>query len=383
MILHITNSFSGSAIYKNLMSVLDNKGVTQIVYTPVKSAISIGKNKITLNVDESSLIYSNILNMHIDRVFYKCKINKILRDVEAKVDVNDIKCIHAHTWYSDGGVAYELYKKYHIPYIIAIRNTDLNLFWKLPYLKNYGLKILQNASKVILISEAYKNRLLSNETIANFIKDKCIVLPNGVDKFWLENSVEVRSINKADFINILYVGNFNSGKNVENLIKAVLLLDSKYGNVKLSLVGGSGSSHKRVIKLIDENPHILKYYGKVMDKDKLLSIYRNHQIFAMPSKGETFGLVYIEALLQGLPVLYTRGEGIDGLYGNEIGEAVDNSSVQEIEFKLTTLIENFDNCDFNIEEIKTNHNWKKIADKYINLYNTIKEDSNYNKKIIT
>lgn len=380
MILHISNDYSGSTVYKNLISELDNKGIQQIIYTPVKSATSIGRNKVALNVEGSSLIYSNILNKHVDRVFFKYKVNKILRDVESKVDIDNIMCIHAHTWYSNGAVAFELYKKYNIPYIIAIRNTDLNLFWKLPYLKSYGLKILQSASKVILISEAYKNRLLSDETIANFIKDKCIVLPNGVDKFWLENSAKVRSVNKTDVINILYVGNFNSGKNVENLIKAVLLLNGKYGNLKLSLVGGAGSSHKRVLKLIDKNPHTLKYYGKVMDKEKLLSIYRNHQIFAMPSKGETFGLVYIEALLQGLPVLYTKGEGIDGLYGSEIGEAVGNSSIQEIEFKLTRLIENYDKYDYNIEQIKTNHNWGEIADKYINLYNMIKEDSNYNKK---
>lgn len=359
MILHISNDFSGSTIYKNLMSELDNRGIKQIVYTPVKSANSIGRNKISLNVEESSLIYSNILNMHIDRVFYKHKIKKILRDVESKVDIDEIRCIHAHTWYSDGGVAFELYKKYNIPYIIAVRNTDLNLFWKLPYLKNYGLKILKNASKVILISETYKNRLLANETVSRYIKDKYKVLPNGVDKFWLENSAKVRSVNKTDVINILYVGNFNSGKNVENLIKAVLLLNGKYGNLKLSLVGGAGSSHKRVLKLIDKNPHTLKYYGKVMDKEKLLSIYRNHKIFAMPSKHETFGLVYIEALLQGLPILYTKNEGIDGMYGSEIGEAVGNSSIQEIEFKLTRLIENYDKYDYNIEQIKTNHNWGK------------------------
>jgi len=89
-----------------------------------------------------------------------------------------------------------------------------------------------------------------------------------------------------------------------------------------------------------------------MDKEKLLSIYRNHQIFAMPSKHETFGLVYIEALLQGLPILYSRNEGIDGMYGSEIGEAVKNSSIEEIELRLSKLIDNLDNYDYNLDEIK-------------------------------
>ena len=37
---------------------------------------------------------------------------------------------------------------------------------------------------------------------------------------------------------------------------------------------------------------------------------KEHQIFAMPSFNETFGLVYIEALSQNLPILYTKSEGI-------------------------------------------------------------------------
>lgn len=377
MILHISNDYSGSTVYKNLISELDNRGIKQIVYTPVKSANSIGKNEITLNIEESSLIYSNILNMHLDRIFYKYKINKILRNVESKVQVDKIKCIHAHTWYSDGGVAFELYKKHNIPYIIAIRNTDLNLFWKLPYLKNYGLKILKNASKVILISEAYKNRLLDEEIIYRYINDKYKVLPNGVDKYWLENSVKVRSVNKTDFINILYVGNFNSGKNVENLIKAVLLLNGKYGNVKLSLVGGGGSSHKRVLKLIDKSPHTLKYYGKVMDKEKLLSIYRNHQIFAMPSKHETFGLSYAEALSQGLPIVYTKGQGFDGFYEDgHVGYAVSALSVENIANGIKYLIENYDTIAENVAklDLDKDFNWINIAAKYKGLYEKILRD---------
>ncbi len=49
----------------------------------------------------------------------------------------------------------------------------------------------------------------------------------------------------------------------------------------------------------------------------------------MPSRAETFGLVYVEALLNGLPILYTKNEGIDEMYDN-VGEAVDSFGPIEI-----------------------------------------------------
>ena len=44
MILHITNDFSGSTVYKNLVRELDNLGLSQIVYNPIKEKSRIGKN---------------------------------------------------------------------------------------------------------------------------------------------------------------------------------------------------------------------------------------------------------------------------------------------------------------------------------------------------
>src|SRR5690606_16220352 len=130
IIFHITNDYSGSTVYKNLVGELDKLGLRQIVYTPVKEKSSITKNKIDFESEDSEIIYSHILNKTTDRVFYKRKIKKILRDIELKVDLTKVSFIHAHTWYSDGGIAYLLSKKYNIPYIVGVRNTDLNIHYK-------------------------------------------------------------------------------------------------------------------------------------------------------------------------------------------------------------------------------------------------------------
>src|SRR5690606_19975181 len=129
-VLHISNDYSGSTVYKNLVAELDSLGLSQIVYNPIKEKNRIGKNRIDLLVPDSEIIYAYILNKSTDRIFYWKRVRKVVKDIESKVDLSTISFIHAHTWYSDGGVAYVLSMKYNIPYIVTIRNTDLNLFQK-------------------------------------------------------------------------------------------------------------------------------------------------------------------------------------------------------------------------------------------------------------
>src|SRR5690606_27011809 len=117
-------------------------------------------------------------------------------------------------------------------------------------------------------------------------------------------------------IKVLYVGQFIPRKNIKELILAIEILRRKNFNIELNLVG---DCHKMKFDEV-EKPNI-KFLGKITDRRQLINIFRNNHIFAMPSCNETFGLVYIEALSQGLPVLYTKDDGIDGFYEN-IGEAV-------------------------------------------------------------
>ncbi|WP_170853705.1 glycosyltransferase family 4 protein [Lishizhenia tianjinensis] len=368
----MTNDYAGSQVYKNLICELDKYGVQQTIYSPIRNVESIDKNKVKLSTEGSKIIYSHILNTHTDRAFYKRKVKKILTDVEAKIDFQSIECVHAHTWYSDGGVAYELYKKYNIPYIIAIRNTDLNLFWKLPHLKKYGLDILKNASRIILISKIYENRILLDQKINPIITSKYNVIPNGIDDYWVRN----RECNKqkvSDTPQLLFIGKFSRVKNVTTLIHAVEYLEQNGIICELNLVGGGGKQEVKVLDYI-KNKRNITYHGKIMDKDRLKEFYRNADIFTMPSKSETFGLVYLEALSQGIPVVFTKNEGIDGLYSNKIGEAVDCNSAQNIAEGIKKIILNYDEYSFDYNTITLNHDWKEIALEYLDIYTTLKNE---------
>jgi glycosyltransferase involved in cell wall biosynthesis len=371
MILHITNDYSGSSVYKNLFKELDSLSIAQIVYHPLRDIQRVNKNKIQLVTKGSEIIYSHILNKRLDRFFYKRKINKIVTDIERKVDLSKITFIHAHTWFSDGGVAYLLSLKYKIPYLIAIRNTDLSVHYKyLVHFHNFGFKILKNSKKIVLIG-AYQKEFFKLKNLLDLkIENKLMIIPNGVDPYWIENSNNFKRKEVNLSFNFLYVGSFIERKNVYELQNAIIKLYKHHHiNCKLHIVGGGGAKTELISNNIKDYPNLFEYYGKINNKTKLRRVYEKCHVFTMPSINETFGLVYIEALLQGLPVLYTKSQGIDGFYEERIGEKVKSNEVNEIKQRLLTLIENYNSYKIPTNNILRNHDWKNIATIYKNIYN--------------
>lgn len=376
MILHLANDFSGSRVYKNLFTSLDKLEVTQTVYTAVRSKNLIDKNKVSFQQPQSKIIYSNILNTYSRlNFFYKQKI--ILKDIQKNIqNLSEFNVMHAHTWYSDGAVAFQLYKKFKIPYIVTIRNTDLNLFFKYMYhLRGLGIKILQNAKKIIFISPKYEERFKNNSYInAKYpeFKSKSLVIPNGISNFWIENVKDKKSkINTP--ISLLFIGNFSKNKNVELLIKAVEKLNTNKKNYILHLIGGGKDNGKIENKI--KNIDFVNFHGPIYDLNKLKSFINTCDIFVMPSHSETFGLVYIEALSQGIPIVYTQGEGIDGFYDNNIGESVNSKDVYSISKGIEKISCDYSSYTFNPSEIVQNHNWTSIAKKYNKTYKKIKQST--------
>lgn len=371
-VLHITNDYSGSSVYMNLIHELDVLGISQLVYTPIRNEKYVGKNVVDFINPNSKILYRPILNNHIDRIFYPFKIKKILDDIQKQVDFSKIDFIHAHTWYSDGGVAYELSKKYGIPFIVTIRNTDINVFQKkLRYLRPYGSRILEKAQRVILISAAYKDRILAEysvKPILTQLSKKIEVIPNGVNSFWIENAINKR-LDVPKSFKFLYVGKFNTGKNVLNLVKAIYSLNIEGCHCTLELVGGGGEAERKILTFVNRFQNIFNYHGQIHDKETLMKVMKFCDVFAMPSRNETFGLVYIEAMLQGLPILYTEGEGVDGFYRDRIGEKVrKNANAKEIASSLKVMMKDFKKYYIPTKNLLNNHDWSLIALKYKNIY---------------
>lgn len=365
-VLHIANDFANSKVHANLCRELDARGIEQEVYCPVRTQKEIGGN--FFEGERTKIHYSFCIKSWYKFVYHH-KARQLYRDLKRHVDLSRIDLIHASTMFSDGALAYKAFKEFGIPYIVAVRDTDLNDFIRLlKHTYSYGRKILLNAQKVIFISAALQKNFEASgfaRPVLESVRNKLLVQPNGIDHFWLEH-VKKERINNH---NVLYIGAFYPRKNVPRLINAICNLRQEEGfqDVKLTIVGGGHDANNQVTSLIGAHPECIDFKGKISDKNRLLAIIQNASTFAMPSINETFGLVYIEAISQNLPVLYSKGQGIDGLFDESIGIGVNPNSIDEIKDALRTLLINRDNYH-NRKVDFTQFDWKKIAQRYSSIY---------------
>ena len=108
-ILHIANSYGGTAVYTNLYTAIDeNADVTQWVYVPLNSRNHdrVGNKMIDFRSGESRIQYSTLLKPY-HKFLYGLKIHTIVRDVVRYFDMTKVDVIHAGTLCLDGAVAYE------------------------------------------------------------------------------------------------------------------------------------------------------------------------------------------------------------------------------------------------------------------------------------
>src|SRR5699024_2314840 len=346
-LLHICSYYVGNKLYKNMVENLATKNIDQTVYIPVRSKAHLGKNKLPESVRTVDYKYRNILNK-FDRFFFKRKINKQKKDIEKNViNKNPPEVIHAHTVFSDGGTAYLLNKKYGIKYILNVRNTDINYYYKYAiHLRPFMYKILLNAESIVFISHAYKRRMhsLLPSHISKKIEQKLHVIPNGIDEYWHKNAEAKDYSIQSKKINLLFIGSINKNKNLYATILACKRLMEEGYDVTLHVIG-NGPKLEDAEKLcadlsIQDN---VIFYGYIDDKKRLLSIYRSSDIFVMPSYRETFGLVYIEAMSQGLPVIYSRNQGIDGYFiDGEVGYSIDPNDFKSIVIAVEKIVRKYD-----------------------------------------
>lgn len=370
-VLHIINDFAGSKVHANLVKEMDEIGIEQIVYTPIRNQFYYGKNKFESN--NVTFIYSLCIYSWYKFV-YHYKVYKLYKDLKKNINLNQIDFIHAHTLFSDGALAYEAFKEYGIKYAVAVRNTDLNGFIRvMKHTYHRGRSILLNAEKIYFISAAIM-RNFSESTfvrpILNEVKDKFVLRPNGIDDYWHNNiSTEIRKGH-----DLLYIGVFDSNKNVARLAEAIVRLreEKEFNKLRLILVGGNAKGDNRstdvkLQKMMDEHSDFIINKGRIIEKDMLKVIMESCSLFVMPSIHETFGLVYLEALSQNLPVIYTRGQGIDGLFDESIGIGVNPLSIDEIKDAVKIILTNrlkYNNHSVNFEKFK----WRRIANDYIQDY---------------
>ena len=377
-ILYLTEDYLHSKVHNNLlMHMLEQDENLKIyVFAPTRERIGVTLESSFRHHDRLIEVTAPIdIPLNLYRVDFWAKIRCKVRLIETHIPMQEIEAIHAATLFTEGSTARALHKKYGTPYFVSMRGTDSDFYaQKMFHLWPKSYDVIKHANALAYVTPTIKRKMMDRWQYKG-VRAKLeagSIINNGIDSIWTDNlCVGPKPLNKE--INVLYIGRFDSNKNVMRLIEAVKTLREKYP-IRITLVGGDGEEQQQVENEMATHGGFITYLGKIYDKQELMKVVRASDIFAMVSHGETFGLVYAECMTQGLPLLYTLGTGFDNMYPQgHIGYGVDSHSVDSIADGLNSIVTQYADLRKHVSEIDFNRFcWSKIAKSYIYIYAIIK-----------
>lgn len=346
----------------------------QKAFVPCNSAAK-GNYRLKQELTDRNIeLVTSVVSNPIARVLFYPKAVVNFNRLEKCFSLEKVKFTFAHTVFTDGVLAYKLFKKYKIPYSVTVHGSDVNVFLeKLIFLRPLARKIIESAQKVVFLSGAYPERLLEyfkeGSPAREQLKQKMVLVPNGIDDFWIKNVADSsKALVDSKRIKCLFVGRLLKLKNLDNAIKSILRLNEEGYEVTFTIVGGPYDAHQMVEEYAGKYPDKIKYLGAISDKQELKRLYREHDIFVMPSLSESFGLVYVEAMSQGTPVVYSKGEGIYGTFEEgAVGFGPSPHSIDEIGNAIKNIAGNYAAMSANCIEKAGLFSWDKIVPKYLDI----------------
>jgi len=212
------------------------------------------------------------------------------------------KIVHLHSYMAGNFVLY-IKEKYKIPYVVTEHSSSFARNLVSIGDKHNALKLFENSSANIAVSEKL-GKFLNEE-----FSQKFTFIPNIVDVDFFSGKEESNA-EIFQFINIAFL---DKNKNQDMLIRSFAHSFKKNGKLKLLIVG-AGKEYSRLKDLIiklDMDQYVI-LHGKA-DRQTVKSLLQQSDAFVLSSQYETFGVVLIEAMSCGLPVVSTKCGGPESI----------------------------------------------------------------------
>jgi glycosyltransferase involved in cell wall biosynthesis len=261
----------------------------------------------------------------------------------------DIVIVQSSLW--AGAVASRLKKIYHIPYILVehrgrfTEHLDLSeeYFekWYLSYLKS----AFSNSNRLICVSDALKNKI---GQISGMPVSDITTIPNLVDTDFFTPSGRVRELQPFVFLS---AGFFARLKGFDVLLGAFAKFLDKHEGEFFLRVAGRGKDEKLLKKYAADlgiNDRV-SFIGHV-SRERLRDEMQRSNVFVLPSRFESFGVVLIEALVTACPVIATRSGGPESIVNDKNGYLVAIDDEDALADAMDRIYLNYE--DFNPDTIR-------------------------------
>lgn len=388
-IAHITSTFlpviGGAEIWSHqLVTFLQKKNVDVVVYVPSK----LGKKNAAKKIYDKLPYKVQIYPMVSVRLLYKFPfIFRIFYFLWTRKEQknNGYDYWHASMIIPAGFVvsSNKNLKKLLTPHGVDIQERpDIGYGDRLvPYKRKVIDNTLKKINYVVAISKSVENKLKE----LNF-RNKVINIPNGVDfDYFKSNSIDINlKAKNSSYLKILTIGRISRIKGSHYIPLIAKKLENKGIRFKWILIGRNKEMIEPLLTELNIRDKFecvgeISFAGLTPNfpNEEIRNFYKEADCFVLPSTIESFGIVLIEAMAAGLPVVASNTNGCrdvvtDGYNGllSEVGD-VDSfaENIARVLINKTLrnkLIQNGLNC------IHEKYDWNKIATDYVEFYKEIK-----------
>jgi len=299
--------------------------------------------------------------------------------IEDEVEFFNPDLIHCqHLWIAPYAVSH-----LDIPYLVTSHGTDIKGFIKDRRYHHAALRGAQNAYKIVAVSKKVKEQIKEHY---NINEDKIQLIWNGFDEnLFSPREVDLDELSKELLENkntlasdkiVSFVGKLTHFKGVDLLLEAGKIYEKELNNV-VTLISGDGELREE-LKYRAKKLNLKNFYflGN-QPQENIAKINSIAKVAVVPSRDEPFGLVALEAMACGTPVIASKTGGLTDFINNEVGRFFPEDNYKALAKSIiSSLKENDKKTKGEIAKqyAHNNFSWNKVADQLEKLYlETVKE----------
>ena len=247
--------------------------------------------------------------------------------------------VHVHWWFPGGMVVAPLGVVGLTPVMVTSHGTDLFLLRKLPILRLLARRVFARASVVTTVSHALAGELPALDVESSRVH--VAPMPLDLETF----GSDAAPFAERDREHVLFVGRLSAQKGTDDLLRAIAELAPTRPSIRLTVIGdgterGRLEAAARDLGITDR----VTFRGS-LDTREVAQSYRTASVLAVPStvgaagEREGFGLVAVEAMLSGLPVVATSTGGlVDIVRDGDTGLLVNAGDPHALSHALTRVL---------------------------------------------
>lgn len=310
-----------------------------------------------------------------------------------------VDVVHTHTWYVSMA-GFWAKKLYNVPFVLTTHSLEPLRAWKAEQLgSGYAMSswmertAMLDADAVIAVSNGTKEDILRSYPVD---PQRVHVIYNGIDLEEYQQKTTTAALETygvdPDSPYVLFVGRITRQKGVTHLVEAVRYLPP---DTQVVLCAGAPDTpeiaaemRQKVEEARAHNPRVL-WIEKMVSKPEVIELYSHARVFCCPSVYEPFGIINLEAMACGAPVVASATGGIkevvvDGETGYLVPFEQDPQTsfpvnpeqfARDLASKISDLLANPQKCkqfgQTGRRRVEQKFSWSAIADQTIDLYRTL------------